>query len=244
MSAKTYYAVRMDCPHATKPDLLLPVRLLEKVRDRWNWAECLEDLHANRPYLWIPMLDTWTPDTLRMVLHELATYLPPHERTDELVAIRTQGKGGRQGRLDVWLSVEARGWRAELLPQLNDRSPRGGETLADAVHSTGKWSEPMVEMLQGLAKRSPFPLAAITRVRPADDPDLPPSRLLSATHQRRFSFTQPYAGSNDASVNLDVATLDIRHLIERLDPVKREVVAKLLRSVLRSEEHGDEEDDE
>ena len=89
------YAVAMDCPHATVPDVLWSVMVFDEV----NGGAFHPEVRGHN--LWVPELDTWTLDTVRMVLHELAAYLPAHETatvTIEAKAHRAAGRPRGRGR--------------------------------------------------------------------------------------------------------------------------------------------------
>ena len=49
---------------------------------------------GRRPTLWVPRLETWTRDTVRRVLHELAAYLPPHDDAHVTIRAKTDAPEG------------------------------------------------------------------------------------------------------------------------------------------------------
>jgi hypothetical protein len=115
------------------------------------------------------------PDTLRLVAHELAAFLPAHEPGEaELVitAIALKQRGRRRAnaptpapprRFDVSIAVQARGWRAVVRTSENvygehKRKPE------DPLPSPGEWTEPMAAMIVDLAAKSPLPLVHIALV--------------------------------------------------------------------------------
>jgi hypothetical protein len=177
-TARTEWSARMDCPHATAPGVRWRVTVLGEPSGIMSNESGLQG-HA----LWVPTLNTWTLDTLRMVLHELSAFLPAHEHA--MVAIEAkQIQRGPRSRMPrppkvdhVSLSVSARGWTALVYTWINERRTT---PPTPAVESEGEWSEPMAAALLDLARKSPLPLSDITRVLAADDPTLRPSRLLSA----------------------------------------------------------------
>jgi hypothetical protein len=68
----------------TMPDVLWRV----VVSDQTQNGEIVNlESDGKQPLLWVPRLDTWTLDTLRMVLHELAAFLPANEPEDAKVVI-------------------------------------------------------------------------------------------------------------------------------------------------------------
>lgn len=164
----TYYAVCMNAPHATTPDVLWDVRVPDEcVRSDGDTREFIS------PHLWVPRLETWTLDTLRMVLHELAAYLPPHDDAEVTILAKTDKPKGRP-RPDgqphprrfndhVEFKVCARGWTVTVVTDRNER--HNAEGKRDRVWDTGSWTEPMQAVLLDLAAKSPFHLAG---VRPVD----------------------------------------------------------------------------
>lgn len=138
-----------------------------------------------RHLLYVPQLETWMPDTLRLVLHELSAYIPAHDPADALVTIgaRTQPQRGRAPKVPrarrfdhhVTIAVEARGWRAEVHTWRDSRKLNQGEYAPDP----GSFTEPMQAFLLDLAAHSPFPLAPIHRElsAPGCERDQMPSRL-------------------------------------------------------------------
>jgi hypothetical protein len=164
-----HYAVAMDAPRSTWPDVLLRVFVREDVRSDGGDAESLNYK------LWVPDVETWTPDTVRMLLHELAAYLPAHDGATVTVQSKVTRSGGRRRKdgseptpkfsPDVWLAVSGGGWTATLYAHRNERTigsdPR-------PVIDVGRWSEPMQAFLLDLAQRSPFALAHVRAVDCAD----------------------------------------------------------------------------
>jgi hypothetical protein len=172
------WAVSMDAPHATKPTVMTHVWLYDE-RGTHSPCESTEILLGDgwRPRLWIPSLDTWMLDTVRMVLCELASYVPYDPNAEAIIKAKWFVRRGRAAkttrppRLDehVTLAVRARGWRAEIDTSRNDAlvtNAQGQEVWA--AWPTGDWSDPMVATLLDLTDRSPIPMAAIAEVLPGD----------------------------------------------------------------------------
>lgn len=165
------YAVSMDCPHATVPDVLWRVLVFDDIAK--TGAE------TPAPNLWVPDLSTWTLDTLRMVLHELAAYLPAHEHADVTIHAKTRRQSGRArkdgaprpARCDdqVQLTVSARGWSATVWAWRNEIADTDGQYLG---RGPGEWSAPMQAVLLDLAAKSPFPLQTVRVVNCADPYEL------------------------------------------------------------------------
>jgi hypothetical protein len=128
--------------------------------------------------LWVPSLDAWSIDTLRMILHELSAYVPIATDTVAGITARLRKPRGRPSKSadrprprldDVELWVRARGWSAVLETHHNARTvKRDDGQVVNGQYPTGDWSDPMVATLLDLAQKSPFPLSAITPVFPAD----------------------------------------------------------------------------
>ena len=169
------YAVALDCPHTTMPDVLWRVITSEReTSGRWAPSAMLHDDVLQQHRLWVPRLDAWTLDTLRLVLHELAAFLPAHDPTEAEVVIeaarrrqrgrRRPGDSSRQPLLieHVSIAVEARGWRAGVWTDENarDEDQRQPGDLRPPP-SAGEWSEPMAAALLDLASKSPLSLAAV-----------------------------------------------------------------------------------
>lgn len=177
------YVVSMDCPHPTWPDVRWDVWLAPDTGAAWTEDERREQIDSGQHKLFVPSLETWTLDTLRMVLHELATYLPPHEDAQVTILAKTDKPKGRprpDGRQQprrfndrVELQVSARGWTVTVRAWRNEAADESGTFLG---RSPGEWSEPMQARLLDFAAKSPFPLAS---VRPVDcgDPDAFQTRL-------------------------------------------------------------------
>jgi len=164
------YAVSMDCPHATIPDVLWRVGVYDEVG-----GTGLSERHM----LFVPPLDAWTLDTLRMVLHEMAAYLPAHESATVTIRAKTSRAPGR-ARKDatprpprpprfcerVAFIVSARGWSAEIQDtSRNEVTDTAGQYLG---RSAGEWSEPMQAVLLDLAAKSPLSLDGVRIVGCAD----------------------------------------------------------------------------
>ena len=155
------YTVQLDREHATDPTVCWRVWVWDLVNGGGaNYEE------FGRHDVWVPPLETWMPDTLRLVLYELAAYIPAHDAADAFVRIEAKRKP-RQGKPpkvpraprfddDVRLAVEARGWRAEVQTLRDDRTVKPGET---APHP-GWFTEPMQAFLSG--PRGTVPLSAGT----------------------------------------------------------------------------------
>jgi hypothetical protein len=171
MTPKTY-AVSMDCPHATRPEVLWSVDIWDVSRPTPFATSAVDFPHCQ---LWVPRLETWTLDSLRMLLHELDCYLPVHELNAATVTITAAyfKRGGRAAqspkppRFDnksVTIAVSARGFSAKVHPDRMVRNEKG-EGIG---RYAGDWSEPMQAVLLDLASKSPFPLAAVGVVDSAD----------------------------------------------------------------------------
>ena len=167
MSNHRLYSVATNCPHATVPSVL--------------WDVCVDTaLMEGRQLLRVPRLETWTLDTLRMVLHELAAYLPPHDDAQVTILAKTDEPKGRprpdgqpQARRfnnHVEFTVCARGWTVTVVTDRNETKDEKGEV--DRVWDTGSWTEPMQAILLDLAARSPFSLSAVRLVECADPRDV------------------------------------------------------------------------
>jgi hypothetical protein len=163
------YALSMDCPHATTPAVLWRVMVFDDV------AKTGAEMPGHT--LWAPELDTWTLDTLRMVLHELAAYLPAHDTATVTIKARTSrapGRARKDGtpRPPIFkheaISVSARGWTAMVWTWRNEVTDKDGKYLG---RGPGEWSEPMQAVLLDLAAKSPFPLDPVRIVACADPYD-------------------------------------------------------------------------
>jgi hypothetical protein len=175
----TYYAVQMNAPHATVPDVLWDVRVPDEcVRSEGDTRQFIS------PKLWVPRLETWTLDTLRMVLHELAAYLPPHDDAEVTILAKTDKPKGRP-RPDgqprprrfndhVEFKVSARGWSVYVGTDRNEVENKDGRR--DRTWDTGEWTEPMQAVLLDLAAKSPFRLADIRPVDCGPDLEMPSRR--------------------------------------------------------------------
>ena len=159
------YALSMDCPRATVPEVLWKVRLYD-IQSRLGIAETHN--------LYVPSVETWTLDTLRMFLHDLQP-ICPHTRllTSRLKRRRCARRGERKDgaeRLprfsdDVSISVLARGWEVTVWTNRNEVTDKDGKSLG---RSSGEWSEPMQAVLLDLAAKSPFPMDGVRVVDCAD----------------------------------------------------------------------------
>lgn len=157
------YSVSLGAEHATEPTVSWRVRVWDLVGGGAVSQE------SGQHHLWVPALDTWMPDTVRLVLHELSAYIPAHDPSDALVRVDAKlvRRGGRAPKNprpprfndDVRLSVEARGWRAVVETWRNDRTMEDGQSAPHPSHFT----EPMQAFLLDLAGRSPFHLAGVRR---------------------------------------------------------------------------------
>jgi hypothetical protein len=160
------YTVQLDREHATSPTVCWRV---------WVW-DLVEGGVINPEFearfLYVPTLDAWLPDTLRMVLYELSAYIPAHDRKEAMVRIhakleRSRGRAPMPPKLprpprfndEVKLAIEARGWRAEVETSRDDRPVKANEIPPHP----GSFAKPMQAFLLDLAIQSPFPLA---RLRP------------------------------------------------------------------------------
>jgi hypothetical protein len=181
MSMNTF-AIAMDCPHATVPDVLVRVWLNDE-RGTLGHCDVRQALWGDygSPYdLWIPSLDTWTLDTVRMILYELSAYVPADEHARAGVSARWKKPSGRPAKhprppqlehVTFWVS--ACGWRASIDTYRNERlRETPDKQWVWGGFLSGDWSEPMIATLLDLTARSPWPLAAITEVLPGDPADL------------------------------------------------------------------------
>lgn len=171
------FAVSMDCPSATIPEVCLHLRLSD-VSDRPTgdaYRAVWGDDGQGMIRIWVPMFDTWTPDTLRMVFAELAAHLPPDEAAQVGVTLewtnprRTAKTPNPIQRLKLatpW--VQARGWRATLITGWNLRQKWLNNQWVPGCFPTGEWSPPMIDVLVALEGKGAIPLGAIGRVLPAD----------------------------------------------------------------------------
>jgi hypothetical protein len=100
----------------------------------------------------VPRLETWTRDTVRRVLHELAAHLPPHDDAHVTIRATTDAPTGRFN-AHVEFEVEARGWRVTVVTDGTD---------------AGTWAVPMNPVLLDLAAQSPCPLAAVRESHAGD----------------------------------------------------------------------------
>lgn len=159
------YTVQLDFEHATTPTLCWRV-----------WVRDLVDPRGVTPdgmsghFVYVPTLDAWYPDTLRLVLWELSAYLPAHDPNDAMVRVeaKLRRRCGRKPKTgpprplefdeNVTLSVEARGWRASVDAARDSRPVKADQPLPTLP---GSYSEPMQAVLLELAARSPFPLALL-----------------------------------------------------------------------------------
>lgn len=183
------HAIAMRCPRATVPDLLLSVWIHDDVGDL-SPADAERLLCGDRCQLWVPPLETWTLDTVRMLLRELAAFLPADADASASVAARLRKPGGRSGKKPVAprlnsrveFAVTARGWRARVVTEL----------LPNLPYADLKWSEPMEAALLELAARSPFHLADVADVLPGDPGDLAlrylPRRGVAPEDQAQWSM--------------------------------------------------------
>jgi hypothetical protein len=207
------YALSMDCPHATTPDVLWNVMVFDDVAKTG----------AEHPHhqLWVPALDTWTLDTLRMVLHELAAYLPAHDTARVSIKARTgRAPGGqRPGRQRVEfkhketeISVSARGWTATVWTWRNEATDTEGRCFGQ----TAGWSEPMQAVLLDLAARSPFPLDPVRIVDCADPDDL---QLKYAARRDVLSGIEreTHAAASAPALRLHRILDRIQHVIDDID---------------------------
>lgn len=165
------YAIVMDCPHPTAPSVVLHVRLHDEVgRVASVDAPAVVWGIRQRFCLLVPPLETWTLETVRLVLHELSAYTPVDPEASAGITARLTRRG-RGSRLhpDVRLWVSGRGWRAEISTERNEamRVALDGAYIW-AGELPGKWTAPMQAVLLDLAGRSPFRLAAVTEVLPGD----------------------------------------------------------------------------
>jgi hypothetical protein len=167
------YAISMNCPNATSPSVLWNVLVFDEV----DGGAINPEVRGHK--LWVPELDTWTLDTLRMVLHELAAYLPAHDSATATIGAKAHRATGRPRKDqtprparfsgNVMISVAARGWRAEVHTQRNEAADKDGTYLG---RSPGEWTPPMQAVLLDLARKSPFSLETVRVVDCADPREL------------------------------------------------------------------------
>jgi hypothetical protein len=168
------YAVSLDCPHATGPSVLVTVRFSDETgTTSGGYAAKVLILGDDcpSPRLWIPMLDAWTLDHVRLVLHELSAFLPPDDEAVAGVTLHRAAARGRKPKAgpprpprlqDVAFWVTARGWRATINTDVNERTATDASgRIVPAYAPTGEWSDPMLASLETLAERSPFLLRGI-----------------------------------------------------------------------------------
>lgn len=225
-------AVQLDCPHATEPTLCWRVELWEWESDpngKTLGAVRARDALGGPFSLYVPPRDAWTPDTLRMVLYELAAYLPAHESAE--AACIVTGRFGSAGRPpkppaprrplrlnynSIGLGVQARGWRA-FVETWKTWTNAGEAAAEEDARQYGWWSAPMLALLADCIRQSPFPLAPIRQVLSAS----------SASHQRASSRRRgPIANDRPAARErneyIDAATFsNLQRLLERLKDIRR-----------------------
>jgi len=168
------------CPRAAKPILRMEVRVFEFAQRQPRrgrrgaktpsvpeaWVISVEE---SEHHLSVPLVDTWTPDTLRAIWHELDAYIPAHRLTE---AAATVSVDDQKRRPNVRLGVEARGWRAEICPNFHRSELRRENFLTTEEYQLAltreeigiyahDFTEPMLAVLRELADRSPFLLAEI-----------------------------------------------------------------------------------
>jgi hypothetical protein len=154
------YTVQLDRKHASLPSVCWDVTI-------WDMVDggALSELGGHQ--LYVPTLESWLPDTLRLVLYELSAYLPAHAPEAAQVIIEARQIRPRRRAMtrprkpwfnhDVHLCVEAGGWRADVRTSRDARIVKAGEERPDP----GRFTEPMQACLLELAARSPFPLSSI-----------------------------------------------------------------------------------
>ena len=169
----------ITCPRASKPKFRTRVDISElrqaqkgkRKRDGSDavckWFRLYDE---SRHFLSVSTVDTWTLDMLRLVLHELAAYIPAHEDHEATATVIVKGKRP----VKVALIVEARGWRASCdlsfhHSKLQAKDFRTNEDYMNAIRTERfdaeqDFSEPMLACLRELSDRSPLALSAI------DDP--------------------------------------------------------------------------
>jgi hypothetical protein len=177
-----YYAVSTDSPDATVPNVLVDVNLSDEHKHLYGAANVRRALWGDDApfHLWIPSLETWTLDTVRMLFTELSAYLPPDPAATAGVDLEWAKRTGRAAaspkppRLrEAVFWVAARGWRAGILTSRNERTRTDERGLTVwGAYPTGEWTAPMMDTLMALAASLPLSLQAIGRVLPGD-----PSRL-------------------------------------------------------------------
>lgn len=178
------YAIALACGHNTMPDVVWRVITYERrASGQLDITTKLQD-DEYQHRLEVPRLDVWTPDVLRMVLHELAAFLPAHDADEATATIEVavrKPRGRRPAdvpvppRLDhVNISVEARGWRAAVWTNENLRG-ESEHKPEDPWPTAGTWSEPMVALLLDLAAKSPLALGKVAIVE-SEELDVPSRR--------------------------------------------------------------------
>jgi hypothetical protein len=163
----SHYAIALDAPHSDAAAVCWRVIVTDNLVPNG-----LSDQEMSAHYLWVPPLESWTLDHVRMTLHEIAAFLPVHDQATAGVVAKRRGTRGRprkdgtvhEARFDdhVELRVFARGWRAEVWCWEDSRCMKPGENPPDP----GQWSAPMQAALLDLAAKSPFPLDSVDYVEP------------------------------------------------------------------------------
>lgn len=219
----------IGCPHASEPEYRARVLVFERstTRSRKTAPRWIVNDAESTHYLLTPTADTWTPDTLRLVLHELSGYLPAHDRREATATVSIDGNN-RNAR--VTLSVEARGWRADYCLYMHHSPWRADQfTTTDewkaAIHqdneeSTRDFSEPMVSYLRAVAAQSPIGLVNVV------------SPLSERPHGRLVRL-------NDDNDNDDNATADkARNILNELPDTIQRLFLKMVREAARRHGNG------
>jgi len=225
MTTDDTFAIAMDCPHATTPDVFVRVWIRDDQGEHAP-ANAREAVWGEPGgfWLWIPSLDTWTLDTVRMVLHELSAYVPPDPDAQAGVTAKYATPRGRRSatrtsrlRIDdaVAFWVSARGWHVSIVTNRNERQRKdanGQWTWGN--YPTGEWSEPMVSTLIDLADKSPLPLRSITRVLPGDPVEL----QLKYSPRLTVQLGRDEPGETGANAFDDINRI-VRGIRKRLDDI-------------------------
>lgn len=144
------YAIGKDSPD---PDLFVPV----KISDGWTF----EVAH----WLWVPTLDAWDLDIVRMVLFELSAHVPPSCDAIAGVSVLTKEGTGRAPwrgsrppkNVEFW--IRSRGCRVSISTRRNYKlKQNSARRWVKANYPTGQWSEAMRRALPSLAIGPPFAL--------------------------------------------------------------------------------------
>jgi hypothetical protein len=168
---REHYAITLKAPNATRPTR----DTFFQVYDLWIGPKRRVRRHRPSPDVeirWcVPEYATWTLDTLRVVLHDLATFLP--EQPDEEHVIAEVGDSPWDPATHLWICVSA-----PALDGNNRHRVEAGFTI-DKTHL----SEPMRAAIAALP-HVPLKLSAIDCPESQGDDEMPAEALLAAAEQR------------------------------------------------------------